>query len=114
MCVFAQLFTDATKDKKGLFQEANQGTLFLDELAALSLSLQVKLLRVLEDGMVRPVGSNQSGKVDVRIIAATAQDLAEAVKQRAFRDDLFYRINVLSIEVPPLRERKEEFIKEYL
>lgn len=101
-------FTDATKDKKGLFQEANQGTLFLDEIAALSLSLQVKLLRVLEDGMVRPVGSNQSDKVDVRIIAATAQDMAEAVKQRTFRDDLFYRINVLSIEVPPLRERKED------
>jgi two-component system response regulator AtoC len=99
-------FTDARKDKKGLFQEANQGTLFLDEMAALSLSLQVKLLRVLEDEMVRPVGSNRSEKVDVRIIAATAQDLAEAVKERAFRDDLFYRINVLSIEVPPLRERK--------
>jgi two-component system response regulator AtoC len=101
-------FTDARKDKRGLFQEANQGTLFLDEMGALSLSLQVKLLRVLEDGIVRPVGSNRSDKVDVRIIAATAQDLAEAVKQRAFRDDLFYRINVLSIEVPPLRERKED------
>lgn len=101
-------FTDARKDKRGLFQEANQGTLFLDEMAALPLSLQVKLLRVLEDGMVRPVGSNRSDKVDVRIIAATAQDLAEAVKQRVFRDDLFYRINVLSIEVPPLRERKED------
>jgi two-component system response regulator AtoC len=101
-------FTDAGKDKRGLFQEADQGTLFLDEMAALSLSLQVKLLRVLEDGIVRPVGSNRAEKVDVRIIAATAQDLAEAVKQRAFRDDLFYRINVLSVEVPPLRERKED------
>ena len=101
-------FTDARKDKRGLFQEANQGTLFLDEIGALSLALQVKLLRVLEDGLVRPVGSNQSEKVDVRIVAATARDLAEAVKEHAFRDDLFYRINVLSIEVPPLRERKED------
>ena len=101
-------FTDANKDKKGLFQEASGGTLFLDELAALPLSLQVKLLRVLEDEMVRPVGSTQSAKVDVRIIAATAQDLAEAVNQATFRDDLFYRINVLSIHVPPLRDRKED------
>ncbi len=101
-------FTDAKKDKKGLFQEASGGTLFLDEIAELPLSLQVKLLRVLEDEMVRPVGSTQFIKVDVRIIAATAQDLAEAVKQIAFRDDLFYRINVLSIHVPPLRDRKED------
>ncbi len=101
-------FTDAKKDKKGLFQEASGGTLFLDEIAELPLSLQVKLLRVLEDEMVRPVGSTQFVKVDVRIIAATAQDLAEAVKQIAFRDDLFYRINVLSIHVPPLRDRKED------
>jgi two-component system response regulator AtoC len=101
-------FTDARKDKKGLFQEANGGTLFLDEIAGLSLSLQVKLLRVLEDEMVRPVGSTQFDKVDVRIIAATAQDLGEAVKQVTFRDDLFYRINVLSIQVPPLRNRKED------
>jgi two-component system response regulator AtoC len=99
-------FTDARKDKKGLFQEASGGTLFLDEIAGLSLSLQVKLLRVLEDEMVRPVGSTQFDKVDVRIIAATAQDLGEAVKQLVFRDDLFYRINVLSIQVPPLRNRK--------
>jgi two-component system response regulator AtoC len=101
-------FTDARKDKKGLFQEASGGTLFLDEIAELPLSLQVKLLRVLEDEMVRPVGSTQSTKVDVRIIAATAQDLAEAVKQASFRDDLFYRINVLAIQVPPLRERRED------
>jgi two-component system response regulator AtoC len=101
-------FTDARKDNKGLFQEASGGTLFLDEIAALPLSLQVKLLRVLEDEMVRPVGSTKSIKVDVRIIAATAQDLAEAVKQAGFRDDLFYRINVLSIHLPPLRERRED------
>jgi two-component system response regulator AtoC len=101
-------FTDARKDKKGLFQEASGGTLFLDEIAELPLSLQVKLLRVLQDEMVRPLGSNQSAKVDVRIIAATAQDLAEGVKQASFRDDLFYRINVISIHLPPLRERRED------
>ena len=101
-------FTDAARDKKGLFQEASGGTLFLDEIAELPLSLQVKLLRVVQDEMVRPVGSTQSVKVDIRIIAATAQDLAEAVKQGTFRDDLFYRINVLSIQVPPLRDRKED------
>jgi two-component system response regulator AtoC len=99
-------FTDAAGDKKGIFQEASGGTLFLDEIAELSLSLQVKLLRVLQDEMVRPVGSTQSVKVDVRIIAVTATNLAEAVKQGTFRDDLFYRINVLSLHVPPLRDRK--------
>ena len=101
-------FTDARKDKKGLFQEASGGTLFLDEIAELPLLLQVKLLRVLEDEMVRPVGSTQSAKVDVRIVAASAEDLTEAVKRVTFRDDLFYRINVLSIHVPPLRDRKED------
>ncbi len=99
-------FTDAVGDKKGIFQEASGGTLVLDEIAELPLSLQVKLLRVLQDEMVRPVGSTQSAKVDVRIIAVTAINLAEAVKQGIFRDDLFYRINVLSIHVPPLRDRK--------
>jgi two-component system response regulator AtoC len=99
-------FTDAAGDKKGIFQEASGGTLFLDEIAELPLSLQVKLLRVLQDEMVRPVGSTQSFKVDVRIIAVTATNLADAVKQGTFRDDLFYRINVLSIHVPPLRDRK--------
>lgn len=101
-------FTDASKDKKGLFQEADGGTLFLDEIADLPLSLQVKIFRVMQDEMVRPVGSTQSSKVDVRIIAATAHDLGEAVKQGTFRDELFYRINVLPIDVPPLRERKED------
>ncbi|MBW2331124.1 MAG: sigma-54-dependent Fis family transcriptional regulator [Deltaproteobacteria bacterium] len=101
-------FTDASKDKKGLFQEASGGTLFLDEIAELPLPLQVKLLRVVQDELVRPVGSTQSVKMDVRIIAATGQDLAEAVKEGTFRDDLFYRINVLSIHVPPLRDRKED------
>ncbi|NVL91247.1 MAG: sigma-54-dependent Fis family transcriptional regulator [Desulfobacterales bacterium] len=101
-------FTDASKDKKGLFQEADGGTLFLDEIVELPLPLQVKILRVLQDEMVRPVGSTQSFKVDVRIIAATARDLAEEVNEGTFRDDLFYRINVLSIQIPPLRDRKED------
>ncbi len=101
-------FTDATKDKKGLFQEASSGTLFLDEIAALPLLLQVKLLRVLQDEMVRPVGGTQPAKVDVRIIAATAVNLTDAVKEKTFREDLFYRINVLLIEVPALRDRKED------
>ncbi len=101
-------FTDAGKDKKGIFQEATGGTFFLDEIGELPLSLQVKLLRVLQDEMVRPLGSAEAIKVDVRIIAATAANLAEAVREGTFRDDLFYRINVLHIEVPPLRDRKED------
>ncbi|MDY6954174.1 MAG: sigma-54 dependent transcriptional regulator [Thermodesulfobacteriota bacterium] len=101
-------FTDAVRDKRGLFQEASGGTLFLDEIGELPLSLQVKLLRVLQDEMVRPLGSTESVKVDVRIIAATAANLAELVKEGAFRDDLFYRINVLLIEVPALCDRKED------
>jgi two-component system response regulator AtoC len=101
-------FTDAVKDKEGLFQEANGGTLFLDEIGELPLPLQVKLLRVLQDEIVRPLGSTESVKVDVRIVAATAANLAEAVKEGNFRDDLFYRINVLHIEVPTLRHRKED------
>ncbi|OEU81043.1 MAG: histidine kinase [Desulfobacterales bacterium S5133MH4] len=101
-------FTGASRNKKGLFQEASGGTLFLDEISELPLSLQVKLLRVLQDEMVRPVGSTQFVQVDVRIVAATATNLAQAIKEGIFRDDLFYRINVLSIQVPPLRERKED------
>jgi len=101
-------FTDASKNKNGIFQEASGGTFFLDEIGELPLSLQVKLLRVLQDEMVRPLGSAEAVKVDVRIIAATAANLAEAVKEGTFRDDLFYRINVLHIEVPPLRDRKED------
>ena len=101
-------FTDAGKDKKGIFQEATGGTFFLDEIGELPLSLQVKLLRVLQDEMVRPLGSAEAFKVDVRIIAATAANLAKAVQEGTFRDDLFYRINVLHIEVPPLRDRKED------
>jgi two-component system response regulator AtoC len=101
-------FTDAVHDKSGLFQEASGGTLFLDEIGDLPSPLQVKLLRVLQDEMIRPLGSNDHVQVDVRIIAATAHDLAERVKGGTFRDDLFYRINVLHIHVPSLRERKED------
>ena len=101
-------FTDATRDKKGLFEEANGGTLFLDEIGELPMPLQVKLLRALQEEEIRPLGSNKSIKVDIRIIAATAKDLSAAVKNKTFRDDLYYRINVLPIVLPPLRERKED------
>lgn len=101
-------FTDAVKDKTGLFREADTGTLFLDEIGDLPLPLQVKLLRVLQDEMVRPLGSTENIQVDVRIIAATASNLADKIKEGTFRDDLFYRINVLLIEVPALRDRKED------
>lgn len=101
-------FTDAYRAKKGLFEEANGGTLFLDEVGELPLSLQVKLLRALQEEEIRPLGDNKAVKVNVRIIAATAKDLAQEVTNNRFRDDLFYRLNVLSINVPPLRERQED------
>jgi len=101
-------FTDATRNKKGLFEEANGGTLFLDEIGDMPLPLQVKLLRVLQEEEIRPLGQGNSIKVDVRIIAATSKNLREEVVERRFREDLFYRVNVLSIEVPPLRRRKED------
>ena len=113
-------FTDASQTKRGLFEEANEGTLFLDEIGELPLMLQVKLLRVLESEEIRRVGDTQQIKVDVRIIASTLRDLADDVKQGRFRSDLFYRLNVLNIHLPPLRERKEdiptlvdEFIRRY-
>ncbi len=98
-------FTDAKSDRKGLFLEAQHGTLFLDEIGDLSLSLQPKLLRVIQERRVRPVGGNQEIEIDARMIAATHQDLESAVANGEFREDLFYRINVVQIQVPPLRVR---------
>ncbi len=101
-------FTDATSDRRGLFEEANGGTLFLDEIGELPLSLQVKLLRVLQEDTIRRLGDVKDLKIDVRIIAATHRDLTAEVKAGRFREDLFYRLNVLPIPIPPLRERKED------
>ena len=101
-------FTGADRNKKGLFQEADGGTIFLDEIGELPLSLQVKLLRVLQENEIRPVGGSKTMKVDVRIIAATAKNLEDEVRQGTFREDLFYRLNVLSIKLPPLKDRPED------
>jgi two-component system response regulator AtoC len=101
-------FTDAHHDKKGLFEEADGATLFLDEVGELPLSLQVKLLRVLQEGTFRRLGETQDRKCDVRVIAATLRDLQADVKSGRFREDLFYRLNVLNIAVPALRQRRED------
>jgi len=101
-------FTGAIDDKKGLFELANGGTLFLDEIGDLSLALQAKILRVLQDRQIRAVGGSESKTVDVRIIAATHRDLKTMVKDGKFREDLFYRLNVIPIKVPALRERPQD------
>jgi PAS domain S-box-containing protein len=104
----AGAFTDARRDKPGRFEQANGGTLFLDEIGDISPALQARLLRVLQERVVDPVGGTRPVKVDVRVIAATNQNLADLVATGAFRRDLYYRINVIKITVPPLRERRED------
>ena len=101
-------FTGASADRVGLFAQAQGGTLFLDEIAELAAPLQAKLLHVLETGVVRPVGSNQERKVDARLIAATHRDLRRRVEEGSFREDLLYRLDVVSIEIPPLRTRRDD------
>ncbi len=113
-------FSGANRDKKGLFQEAEGGTIFLDEIGELPLFLQVKFLRVLQENEIRPVGDSRTNKIDVRVIAATSRNLEDEVRKGVFREDLFYRLNVLSIKVPALKERSEDipllcehFIRKY-
>jgi DNA-binding NtrC family response regulator len=113
-------FTDAHRDKIGYFQEANGGTLFLDEITETTLAFQVKLLKVLESGKFRAVGSDGDLSTDVRIIAATNKDLKKMVKEGSFREDLYYRLNVITLYIPPLRERRDDikiltnaFVKEF-
>jgi transcriptional regulator with PAS, ATPase and Fis domain len=103
-------FSGAERDRKGLIEEANQGTLFLDEVAETSPSFQAKLLRVLQERRVRPVGANREREVDVRVVAATHRDLRRAVREGRFREDLYYRVAVLGIHIPPLRERREDVL----
>jgi two-component system response regulator PilR (NtrC family) len=104
-------FTGAVSDKDGLMQTANAGTLFLDEIADLPLSMQVKLLRVIQEQSVRPVGASSEQSVDIRILSATHKDLAGMVKSGDFREDLYYRINVIELRVPALRERGEDILQ---
>ncbi|HEY5656641.1 MAG TPA: sigma-54 dependent transcriptional regulator [Myxococcota bacterium] len=101
-------FTGAHSSKRGLFEKANGGTLFLDEIGDMGLGLQSKLLRVLQDGEIRPVGGTQATKVDVRIVAASNKDLQAEMETGGFREDLFYRLNVIPVYIPPLRERPED------
>ncbi len=114
-------FTGATQNKAGLFEVASRGTVFLDEISEMSLAMQVKLLRVLQERVIRPVGGTAEIAIDVRLIAATNNDLDRMVADGAFREDLYYRISVIPIEVPPLRERREDipllanhFLKKYV
>src|SRR5207244_4253100 len=101
-------FTGADRDRRGLWEEANGVTVFLDEITETSLPFQVKLLRVLQEGEIRRVGSNQTQRVNVRIIAASNRDVEAEVRAGRFRNDLFYRLNAVSIHLPPLRERRED------
>src|SRR5437899_127766 len=113
-------FTGANQNKRGLFEVADSGTIFLDEISEMTLAMQVKLLRVLQERTVRPVGSTSEISIDVRVIAATNRDLDKAVAENLFREDLYYRLNVIPIRVPPLQERREDipllvnhFLKKY-
>src|SRR3954468_5920864 len=103
-------FTGANQNKRGLFEMANQGSIFLDEISEMSLSMQVKLLRVLQERTVRPVGGVQETPVDVRVIAASNKDLDQMVAEGTFREDLFYRLSVIPLHVPPLRERADDVV----
>ncbi|PRR76880.1 Transcriptional regulatory protein ZraR [Clostridium liquoris] len=104
-------FTGAIEDKKGIIELSHEGTLFLDEIGDMDINLQTKLLRVIQDKEIRPIGSSKSIHVDVRLISATNKDLKEEIKNNRFRQDLFYRLNVININMPPLRERKEDIAK---
>jgi len=113
-------FTGANQNKRGLFEVAHEGTIFLDEISEMSLTMQVKLLRVLQERCVRPVGGTTEIAIDVRVIAATNRDLDRLVAENTFREDLYYRLNVIPVQVPPLRERREDipllanhFLKKY-
>jgi len=113
-------FTGANQNKRGLFEVAHEGTIFLDEISEMSLTMQVKLLRVLQERCVRPVGGTDEIAIDVRVIAATNRDLDKAVAENVFREDLYYRLNVIPVTVPPLRDRREDipllvnhFLKKY-
>ncbi len=101
-------FTGATSNRQGLFESAHEGTLFLDEIGDMPLEFQAKLLRVLEDGEVRPVGSSSAFPVDVRVVSATHQNLEQAIEEGRFREDLYYRLNVVMLEIPPLSRRRED------
>ncbi len=103
-------FTGATRDRTGLIAEADQGSLFMDEIANLPLEMQAKLMRVLQEGEVRPVGSNRSHKIDVRIISASSVTLRDLVAQQKFREDLYYRLLVYPVQIPSLEERREDIV----